>query len=53
MGDWNAKSGNNGHLAWSNTTGRLSNKSKKERRESLLKFADKYKLLLANTMFNH
>ena len=53
MGDWNTNAGNDDQLAWQNTIGRFSNESTNERGERLLKFADKYKLLLANTLFNH
>ena len=53
MGDWNAKAGHYGHLEWPNTIGRFSNESTNERGERLLEFADKYKLLLENTLFNH
>ena len=51
MGNWNA--GNYGHCTWPDTIGRFSNESINERGEILLEFSDKYKLLLANTLFNH
>ena len=53
MGEWNIKAGHYGYLAWPNTIGRFSNESTTERGEILLVFADTYKLLLANTLFNH
>ena len=53
MGDWNVKAGNNDHLAWPSTIGRFSNESTNEIGERMLEFADKYKLLLANTLFKH
>ena len=53
MRDWNAKVGVDAHATWPNEVGRFGNDITNERGERLLEFADKYKLLLSNTMYNH
>ena len=53
MGDWNAKVGVDAHATWPNAVGRFGNDITNERGERLLEYANKNKLLLSNTMYNH
>ena len=53
MGDWNAKVEVDAHATWHNAVGHFGNDITNEKGEILLEFADKHKLLLSNTMYNH
>ena len=50
QGDWNAKVGGDGYEAWSNAIGRYGLGKTNERGFRLLEFAQKHKLVLANTI---
>ena len=50
-GDWNAKVGK--HVQWNGCIGRFGIGILNDREQSLLKFAEKYKLFIANTLHQY
>ena len=54
LGNWNAKNaGEDAHIIWHNSIGRFGHGSTNYRGDRLLEFAEKYKIVLANTLYNH
>ena len=53
LGDWNAKSGEDAYQICPNVIGRFGIGKTNSRRERLLEFAKKHKLVISYTLYNH